>query len=244
MDMLTKSEVDKWLADFLAKLRKRFGDRLIFVGHHGSWARGEAGPESDIDCTVVLDRVEDDDLTTFRDIINIMPNAQSVASGLLLSVSELKQMPRYEHMQFFYGCKVFHGSIDHLITPPPSESLIADIKFKASDNLHAARHYLLFPHDLPKVVHKLKYHFKNCFYALQWWVLINESKFIPRKDDIIEMLDDTDDKEVVRVARDWHKLEDDRTQRPAYYIELLERWSRGMIAKLETYEKIRGTNET
>lgn len=242
--MLNQSQVDAWLAEFLIKLKGKFGDRLVWVAHHGSWARGEPGPESDIDCMVMVDKIKDRDLIAFRDIISSMPDAQTLASGSLMSIAELKLTPRIFMVQCFHGCKVLYGSIEGIVDPPTPQDLIQDIRIKADDNLHAARHYLLFPHDLPKVVHKLKYHFKNCFYALQWWILINESKFIPRKDDIIEMLDDTDDKEVVRVARDWHKLEDDRTQRPAYYIELLERWSRGMIAKLETYEKIRGTNET
>ena len=39
--MLSQSEVDQWLADFLLKLKERFGDRLVFAGHHGSWARGK-----------------------------------------------------------------------------------------------------------------------------------------------------------------------------------------------------------
>ena len=40
--MLKQSEIDQWLADFLKRLRKSFGERLILVGLHGSWARGGA----------------------------------------------------------------------------------------------------------------------------------------------------------------------------------------------------------
>jgi predicted nucleotidyltransferase len=233
--MLDKAYVEKWLAEFLAKLRERFGDRLIFVVHHGSWARGEARPESDIDCAVVLDRVEDADLATFRDIISSMPDAQTLASGGLVSVAELKLMPRSYLLQLFYGCEVLHGSIEGVVSPPTQEDLIEDVKLKADDNLHAARHYLLFPHELSEVVHKLKYHFKNSFYALQSWYLISKGEYISTKDEIIDLTDDPVDEEVVRVARDWYKLDDDLTQRPDHYIELLERWSRGMIVKLESF---------
>lgn len=68
-------------------------------------------------------------------------------------------------------------------------------------------------------------------------MLLRDGKFINRKDDIIDLLSDDVDEEVVKVARDWHKLEDDRTQRPAYYVELLERWARGMVRKLDDFEK-------
>ena len=97
---MDQHQVDAWLADFLAKLKERFGDRLIWVGLHGSWGRQEARPESDIDCVVVLDRIEDADLYAFRDIVSSMPDAQTVGSGLLLSTAELRETP-------FLSCSVF-----------------------------------------------------------------------------------------------------------------------------------------
>lgn len=53
--MANQKEVDKWFSNFLKKLLNTFGERLKFVGHHGSWARGEAKPGSDIDTIVVIE---------------------------------------------------------------------------------------------------------------------------------------------------------------------------------------------
>jgi hypothetical protein len=72
---------------------------------------------------------------------------------------------------------------------------------------------------------------------LQAWILLKESNFVARKNDILEILKDADDKEVVLVARDWKELEEDRTKRPLHYINLLERWSRNMLLRLHAYEK-------
>ena len=36
--MLDQRAVDQWLDRFVGKLKNTFGDRLLFVGHHGSWA--------------------------------------------------------------------------------------------------------------------------------------------------------------------------------------------------------------
>ena len=44
--------------DVARDLRRMYGDRLRAVLLFGSWARGDAHPESDIDLLVVLDRVE------------------------------------------------------------------------------------------------------------------------------------------------------------------------------------------
>ncbi len=92
-----QAKVDQWLTDFLKRLCETFKDRLIFVCHHGSWARGEPKPGSDIDTTVILDRIDAYDLDVFRDIISSMPEAKNVASGILLSVSELRVLPRYDN---------------------------------------------------------------------------------------------------------------------------------------------------
>lgn len=45
--------------DVTQDLRRLYGDRLRKVVLFGSWARGDAHPESDIDLLVVLDRVDD-----------------------------------------------------------------------------------------------------------------------------------------------------------------------------------------
>jgi predicted nucleotidyltransferase len=234
--MINQLEVDKWLDDFLKRLNESFKDRLIFVGHHGSWARGEAKLESDIDTIVVLDHINLHDLDVFRDIISSMPDAKKLASGALLSVHELQVWPRFDLVQLFYGCKVLHGTLNGIIEKTTAVDLIDSIKVIASANSHHARHYLLYPHDLNKVVHNLKYPFKNCFYALQAWTLLKENKYVARKNDILETLKEADDKEVVLVARDWKELEEDRTKRPLYYINLLERWSRNMLLRLQTYK--------
>jgi predicted nucleotidyltransferase len=45
-------------SDLALDLRRLYGDRLSSVLLFGSWARGDAHPESDIDLLVVLDRVD------------------------------------------------------------------------------------------------------------------------------------------------------------------------------------------
>ena len=234
--MLKQSEVDQWLADFLKRLRKSFGERLIFVGHQGSWARGEAGTTSDIDSIVILDHIDSQDLIAFRDIIDAMPDAERLASGLLYSVSEIQIWPRFELIQLFYGCKTLHGTLTGIVEKPRSIDFMEDIRIKASSNLFQARHYLLYPHDRSKVVHKLYYPFKSCFYALQSWILLRDGRYIARKDELLDSLSNPEDREVIQVARDWKQLKQEFEKRPVYYIELLERWSRNMLSRLQAYE--------
>ncbi|MFU8796259.1 MAG: hypothetical protein ACNA7X_03050 [Dehalococcoidia bacterium] len=225
--------VDGWLTEFVSRLSVALGERLTFVGLHGSWARAEPREGSDIDVAVVIDRVDLQDLATFRTIVAEMPDAGRVASGIFRSVPELKALHGFEPIPFFYGCRVLHGTVEGIIERPEPPDVREHIQVTASASLFHARHYLLYPHDWSKAVHKLYYPFKQCFYALQSWVLLCEGRFVPTKDGIIEQLTDADDREVVRIARDWHELQQDREQQPLYYIELLERWSRNMLLRLQ-----------
>lgn len=44
-----------WMDAFLPPLLEALPGRVAFVGIQGSFGRGEAGPESDVDLVVVLD---------------------------------------------------------------------------------------------------------------------------------------------------------------------------------------------
>jgi hypothetical protein len=230
--VLDQEIVETWLDEFVRRLREVFGERLRFVGHHGSWARGEAAPESDIDTMVILDRIEPPDLVGFRAVIESMPDGGKAASGLLTSVPEMRALPRSGLMQYFWGCKVLHGSMEGIVERPTERDLLEDVRAKASTHLLNARHYLLFPHDLSQKVHNLRYPFKECAYALQQWVLVQSGEFVARKDDLLRVLDEEMDRAVVEVVRAWRQSEQDRTARPAYYLELLEKWCRSMLSRL------------
>ena len=53
--------VETTLEAFLAGVRERFGPRVAEIRLFGSYARGEATADSDVDCLVLLDRVDQDD---------------------------------------------------------------------------------------------------------------------------------------------------------------------------------------
>ena len=63
---------EDYLARLTARLTEAFGARLIYVGLQGSYLRGEAGPDSDIDAMVVLDRLTPADLDAYRRIIHTL----------------------------------------------------------------------------------------------------------------------------------------------------------------------------
>lgn len=47
-----------WMPEAVSALRRRFGAHVLFVGLQGSYERGDAVEESDIDILTVLDRLD------------------------------------------------------------------------------------------------------------------------------------------------------------------------------------------
>lgn len=70
-DRLTAEDVDRIAKLVAGDLRTLYGDRLKQVVLFGSWARGDARDESDIDLMVVLDRVDSvwDELHAMTDLL-------------------------------------------------------------------------------------------------------------------------------------------------------------------------------
>ena len=62
-------DLDKYLADLILNCRMAFGERLLYMGLQGSWLRGEAHENSDIDVMVILDRFSVRDMDTYRSIL-------------------------------------------------------------------------------------------------------------------------------------------------------------------------------
>ena len=80
--------VRETLDAFLAGLRERFGSRLVSVRLFGSYARGEAHEESDVDCLVLLDHVSTEDDRAITDLAGNLTwqVGGAVISPLVMSV--------------------------------------------------------------------------------------------------------------------------------------------------------------
>ena len=60
--------VERTLGAFVNGVRERFGARVVAIRLFGSYARGCATEESDVDCLVLLDRVDRNDDRAITDL--------------------------------------------------------------------------------------------------------------------------------------------------------------------------------
>ena len=62
-------DIEDYTKRLTEELKMKFGKRLLYVGLQGSYLRGEATPESDIDIMLVLDEIHSKDLNVYRQIL-------------------------------------------------------------------------------------------------------------------------------------------------------------------------------
>lgn len=222
-----KIDIDKWLDLLMDKLKKSFGSRLIFVGHIGSWVRGEATSSSDIDVNVILDNIDFNDIITYKRIIKEMPHS-NLACGFICSTEEIKAWPSHELVQFIYGCQVLHGNIYDLVSNPNESDLREHIKISSAMIVEVVRHSFIYGPDIKKDVHNLSHAYKSSFFILQAWMLLFKREYILTKKEMLSILEN-DDKEILDININWSKLEKDREERPEYYFEILEKWGSKML---------------
>lgn len=233
--MTESFNIDEWLDLLLAKLHSTFGQRLLFVGHIGSWVRGEAGPESDIDVNVILDEVSFEDLKRYHELVSEMPFHEK-ACGFVCSREEIQAWPRTDLFHFINGCRILHGGFRDLVPTPSQSDLIDYIKSATSILLHGARHRVIYSMDLPHEVHDLKMAYRMSFFILQVWVFLTEKRYVLTKREMLGVLKDPLDKETLRVCLEWDQLATEREAKPhAFYSQMAE-WSSSLLLRADALQ--------
>lgn len=80
------------------RLRARLGRRLLEVRLYGSQARGDAGPDSDVDVLVVLDRIDgpDDRSAAMGEVIDVGLERGLLMMPMVWSRADLEHRRRCE----------------------------------------------------------------------------------------------------------------------------------------------------
>lgn len=126
------------LTAWVQGLQECFGGRIRLAALVGSQARGEAGPESDVDLNVVLDHVEEADVEAMARLVEELPYRE-LACGWLGGLDELAAWPLWDHVGTYMAYRVLLGSMD--VLPPLTDRMLID---SVAANLAALSHALRY----------------------------------------------------------------------------------------------------
>jgi hypothetical protein len=134
----SREEVDAVCSRFLDVLHNYVGERLVCVLRCGSWARGEAHPpQSDLDVTVIVDRVDDPALDALRRAWD----ASGFGFANIYGADEVEVMARQE--MYTSNAVLLWGKNPFL--PPTREDFARSLSWAAESIARNARFALVLP---------------------------------------------------------------------------------------------------
>ena len=104
------------LTPFTMALREAFPEQVAFCGIQGSYGRGEAGPDSDVDLVVILEEAGARELERYRALIASMPFAKR-ACGFVCARRALAVWPKFDALQLLLDTKPLYGELSPLLPP-------------------------------------------------------------------------------------------------------------------------------
>ncbi len=163
-------DIKTWAAELAQKLQNAFGARLLFVGYQGSYGRGEATPESDIDIVTVLDKAGLDDLDAYRALVRSQPEGEK-ACGFLCGAKELMAWPRYDLYSLVLDTKPVLGDLRTLTPPLTEDDAREALRIGAANLYHGAVHTFLYSEAPEEALPELR---KAAFFCLRLYVLLRD----------------------------------------------------------------------
>ena len=207
---MTKSEVEKLLKRFVSLMKKTYGKNLVFIIHHGSWATGEANPESDIDTLIMLEKITKKELDKLRNILN--QERYKKMTVLLFSRLDMDNFIPFARHQFHYGAKLLYGKCP--LPEPTKEEMIIEIKKIANTVGYWSKFLYAHLHLAENVARKMYWRFREAIIALKVYVQWKTGEFPVTKKRLKKLLDEPKDKEIVRIIEQWEKNKDRYEKNP------------------------------
>ena len=178
-------EINTWMKNFLSTLENHFAQRVWFVGLQGSYSRGEATETSDIDIVVILDELNVDDIQTYNQMLDTLPNRDLIC-GFLSGKRELLLWEPSDLFQFYYDTKPIIGSLDALIPLLDQSAVERAIKIGACNIYHGCVHNML--HEKSEDVLKALY--KSASFVLQAITFTRTGKYISHQSELLPFVDE------------------------------------------------------
>ena len=213
-------DINVWLDIIIKKLQNEFEQRLLFVGLQGSYNRGEATQNSDIDLVVILDNLSFEDLKRYHSIINSMPDKDK-SCGFISGREELQNWSKSDLFQFFYDTKSLIGNLQDLIQAPTIEDATQAVKISSENLYHTSVHSFIHSNNRAE---DLKNLYKSTFFILQAKYFNESGKYISTQKQLLEMLNGID-RDILNICINRNNINDNEPIELENLYKMLIQWS-------------------
>ena len=177
-------DLNKYLADLILNCQSAFGERLLYMGLQGSYLRGEAHENSDIDVMVILNRFSVRDMDAYRRILMEIGFYER-SCGFICGKEEMKRWNPLEVCQLRHTTKDLLGVLTDYLPPATREDEINYVKLSLGNLYHELCHRYIHA-DRDKNAARFRDTCKSAFFLIQNLHFLESGRFILRKKDLKE----------------------------------------------------------
>ena len=183
-------DLDSYLNTLILSCRAAFGERLLYVGLQGSYLRGEAHENSDIDVMVILDRFSVQDMDRYREVLKRIGFYER-SCGFICGRDELLRWNPLEVCQLRHTTKDLFGVLTDFLPFATREDEINYVKISLGNLYHEICHRYIHA-DRDKNVRKFRDTCKSVFFLMQNLHFLESGRFIPAKGELKEAVSPAD----------------------------------------------------
>ena len=183
-------DLNRYLADLTLNCRSAFGERLLYMGLQGSYLRGEAHENSDIDVMMILDRFSVRDMDTYREILKKIGFYEK-SCGFICGKEEMKRWTPLEVCQLRHTTKDLLGVLADYLPPAAREDEISYVRLSLGNLYHELCHRYIHE-NRDKNTAKFRGACKSAFYLIQNLHFLESGYFILSRKDLKEAVAEED----------------------------------------------------
>ena len=181
---------DSYISALLTLLKETFSERLVYVGLQGSYLRGEATENSDIDIMVVVDAMTVADLDAYRQAVMSLPDANK-SCGFICGKDELLHWNLLEMCHLLHSTKDYYGVLADLVPAYTRHDVVAFVKLSLGNLYHEICHRYVHA-DLEMNAAALPGTYKQVFFILQNLHYLETGNFVGTKQELLAALSGKD----------------------------------------------------
>ena len=180
-------DINLWMNTFLQALDETFGKRVWFAGLQGSYGRGEATKDSDIDVVVILDELTVQDIKTYDKMLDTLQNRELIC-GFLSGKKELLNWDAADLFQFFNDTNPIIGSLKELLPLIDEDAVNRSIKTSVCNIYHGCVHNMLYE----KSADILKGLYKTAYFTVQAIAFKETGRYIRHQAELLQSVQESE----------------------------------------------------
>ncbi len=184
-------DVTAFMDEFVSALKDTFGDRVWFVGLQGSYGRGEATENSDVDTVVILDQMTLCDVRKYNAMLDSLPN-RALICGFFSGKDEIMNWEPSDLFQFYHDTFPIMGSLDGLLHLIDEDAVNRAIRIGVCNIYHGCVHNMLYE----KSEEILRGLYKSASFVMQAVCFKETGKYFRRQAELLDNVS-ADDKLIV-----------------------------------------------